>query len=225
MNFERERNCFYHLRDKISDEAKAEYELGVSSLVQRYNTAIYENRFLAGGVVEIFTLALMRSTGIDIADYGARGVGGDLILPAGEIISVKSCFTRSRGVILVNTRDDSYTPWTTPTLFVLSNIGIVYGDPDMVNTEEDLKRSNDNLSIRPAAVNRLAEDSLHRIPMRIPFKPPASEAGNSQKASDAVAIQLMNELEMNTLSDQVLSDLTDSSQPDDSGKQITLDIS
>lgn len=225
MNFERERNCFYHLRDKISDEARAEYELGVSSLVQRYNTAIYENRFLAGGVVEIFTLALMRSTGIDVEDYGARGVGGDLILPDGEIISVKSCFTKRRDVILVNTRDDSYTPWTTPTLFILSNIGIVYGDPTMVDEATDLKRSNDNLSIRHTVVNRLSENPLNRIPMSIPFKPPASEAANSQKASDAVAIQLMNELEMNTLSNQVLSDLTDGSNPDDSLKQITLDIS
>ena len=146
-------------------------------------------------------------------------------LPTGQIVSIKSCFTKRRDVILVNTRDDSYTPWTTPTLFVLSNIGIVYGDPAMVNTEEDLKRSNDNLSIRHMAVNRLAENPLNRIPMRIPFKPPASEAANSQKASDAVAIQLMNELEMETLSDQVLSGLSNSSTPDDDSKQLALDIS
>ena len=213
------------MRDNLSNEAKTEYERGVSNLVQRYNTAIYENRFLAGGVVEIFTLALMRSTGIEIEDYGARGVGGDLKLDSGEIISVKSCFTKRRDVILVNTRDDSYTPWTTPTLFILSNIGIVYGDPAMVDAEDDLKRSNDNLSIRHMAVNRLAENALHHIPMRIPFKPPASEAANSQKASDAVAIQLMNELEMNTLSDQVLSDLTNSSTSDDDSGQLSLDIS
>lgn len=210
------------MKNNLKPEAKTEYERGVSNLVQRYNTAIYENRFLAGGVVEIFTLALMRSTGIEIEDYGARGVGGDLRLHTGEIISVKSCFTKRRDVILVNTRDDSYTPWTTPTLFVLSNIGIVYGDPTMVNAEDDLKRSSDNLSIKHRAVNRLAENSLNRIPMRIPFKPPADEAANSQKASDAVAIQLMNELEMITLSDQVLSDLTDTSTPDD--KQLTLNI-
>lgn len=224
MNFERERNCFYHLRDNISSEAKAEYELGVSSLVQRYNTAIYENRFLAGGVVEIFTLALMRSTEIEVADYGARGVGGDLILHTGEIISVKSCFTKRRDVILVNTRDDSYTPWTTPTLFVLSNIGIVYGDPTMVNEEDDLKRSNDNLSIKHKAVNRLAENPVNRIPMSIPFKPPASEAANSQKASDAVAIQLMDELEMNTLSDLVLSDLSENPAQNEPDKQLSLNI-
>ena len=191
------------MRDNLSNEAKTEYERGVSSLVQRYNTAIYENRFLAGGVVEVFTLALMRSTGIEIEPCGDVGVGGDLSLPTGEMFSVKGCFTKRRSVILVNTRDDSYTPWTTPTLFVLSNIGIVYGDPNMVNEAIDLKRSNDNLSIKHTAVNRLAGNSLNLIPMSISFKPPASEAANSQKASDAVAIQLMNELEMKILSDQV----------------------
>ena len=79
----------------------------------------------------------------------------------------------------------------------------------MVGKATDLKRSNDNLSIRHTAVNRLSETPLNRIPMSIPFKPPAGEAADSQKASDAVAIQLMNELEMNTLSDQVLSETLD----------------
>lgn len=61
--------------------------------------------------------------------------------------------------------------------------------------------------------------------MRIPFKPPANETANSQKASDAVAIQLINELEMNTLSDQVLSDLTENSDPSDSVEQVSFDLS
>ena len=165
----------------------------------------------------------MRSTGIEIEPCGDVGVGGDLILPTGEMFSVKGCFTKRKSVILVNTRDDSYTPWTTPTLFVLSNIGIVYGDPNMVNEVIDLKRSNDNLSIKHTAVNRLAGNLLNRIPMSIPFKPPASEAANSQKASDAVAVQLMNELEMKTLSDQV-PDLAENSSANDSTKQLSLDI-
>ena len=65
-NFNIERNCFRHLQENLSGEAKSEYETGVKHLVERYNTAIYENRFTVGGVVEVFTLALMRSTGIEI---------------------------------------------------------------------------------------------------------------------------------------------------------------
>ena len=67
-------------------------------MVQRYNTAIYENRFLAGGVVEVFTLALMRSTGIEIEPCGDVGVGGDLSLPTGEMFSVKG-FLRKEGAL------------------------------------------------------------------------------------------------------------------------------
>ena len=65
-NFDIERNCFKHLQENLSNKAKAEYETGIKHLIERYNTAIYENRFTVGGVVEVFTLALMRSTGIEI---------------------------------------------------------------------------------------------------------------------------------------------------------------
>ena len=80
MNFEIERECFKHLKENLSSEAKTEYETGVKHLVERYNTAIYENRFTVGGVVEVFTLALMRSTGIEIegcgSDETSNGNGG-----------------------------------------------------------------------------------------------------------------------------------------------------
>ncbi len=93
-HFEIERNCFKHLRENLSNEAKAEYETGVKHLVERYNTAIYENRFTVGGVVEVFTLALMRATGIEIEGCGSEAQGGDLILPNGRMFSLKSSFTR-----------------------------------------------------------------------------------------------------------------------------------
>ena len=223
MNFERERNCFYHLKNNISDEAKTEFERGVGDLIQIYNTTIYENRFLVGGVVEVFTLALMRSTGIEIEPCGDVGVGGDLILPTEEMFSVKGCFTERREVTLINTRDASNTPWTTATLFVLSGIGIVYGDPSMVG-EDDLKRTQDGLKIKDVTVNRLAIEPTNRISMSIPFKPSTEEAIYSKKMSDAVALQIMNESELKILSDQVLSDLTDASTPNDD-KQLTLNIS
>ena len=201
-HFEIERNCFKHLRENLSNEAKAEYETGVKHLVERYNTAIYENRFTVGGVVEVFTLALMRATGIEIEGCGSEAQGGDLILPNGRMFSLKSSFTRGGSVILVNTRGDSRTDWKTATLFVLSNVGIVYGDPDMAQ-EDDLNRAADNLQIKRSALNRFAQDPLNLIPMEIPLRPPTEIAGSSMKASDAVARQLMNELNMFTLRDQI----------------------
>lgn len=201
-SFEIERDCFKHLKENLSSEAKTEYETGVKHLVERYNTAIYENRFTVGGVVEVFTLALMRATGIEIEGCGSEAQGGDLILPNGRMFSLKSSFTRGGSVILVNTRGDSGTDWKTATLFVLSNVGIVYGDPDMAE-EDDLNRASDNLHIKRSALNRFAQDLSKLIPMEIPLKPPTELADSSMKASDAVARQLMNELNMFTLRDQI----------------------
>ena len=201
-NFEIERDCFKHLKENMSSEAKTEYETGVKHLVERYNTAIYENRFTVGGVVEVFTLALMRSTGIEIEGCGSEAQGGDLILLSGRMFSLKSSFTRGGNVILVNTRGDSGTDWETATLFVLSDVGIVYGDPAMAE-EDDLNRVADNLQIKRAALNRFARDPSKLIPMEIPLKPPTEMADSSMKASDAVARQLMNELNMHTLRNQI----------------------
>ena len=201
-NFDIERNCFKHLQENLSNDAKAEYETGIKHLIERYNTAIYENRFTVGGVVEVFTLALMRSTGIEIEGCGSEAQGGDLILPSGRMFSLKSSFTRGGSVILVNTRGDSGTDWETATLFVLSDVGIVYGDPDMAQ-EDDLNRAADNLQIKRTALNRFAQDLSKLIPMEIPLKPPTEMADSSMKASDAVARQLMNELNMHTLLVQI----------------------
>ena len=125
-----------------------------------------------------------------------------MIRPNGRMFSLKSSFTRGGSVILVNTRGDSRTDWKTATLFVLSNVGIVYGDPDMAQ-EDDLNRAADNLQIKRSALNRFAQDPLNLIPMEIPLRPPTEIADSSMKASDAVARQLMNELNMFTLRDQI----------------------
>ncbi|MDE0087056.1 MAG: hypothetical protein OXU23_15150 [Candidatus Poribacteria bacterium] len=201
-NFDIERDYFKHLQENLSNETKKEYETGVKHLVERYNTAIYENRFTVGGVVEVFTLALMRSTGIEIEGCGSEAQGGDLILPNGRMFSLKSSFTTGGSVILVNTRGDSGTDWKTATLFVLSNVGIVYGDPAMAQ-EDDLNRVADNLQIKRTALNRFAQDPSKLIQMNIPFKPPTKMADISMKASDAVARQLMDELNMHTLLVQI----------------------
>lgn len=202
MDFNVEKSCFNFLKENLDNKAKSEYESGIKNLVERYNTAIYENRFLVGGVVEVFTLALMRSTGIEIQGCGSEAQGGDLILPTGEMFSLKSSFTETGGIFLINTRGTSGTKWKTATLFVLSNIGIVYGDPSMA-AEDDLKRNRDNLEIKRTALTRFAQDSSNCIAMNIPVKPPTKMASSSLKASDIVARELMKELKMVKLLDQI----------------------
>ena len=107
-------------KDNLSNKTRQEYEIGIRTLIERYNTTIRENRFVVGGVVEIFTMALLCSTGIEVSAYGAESVAGDLILPDLKMFSVKSSFTSSGSIRLVNTMGDSATNWTTATLFVLA---------------------------------------------------------------------------------------------------------
>lgn len=206
MTFNSEQRYFYHFKNNLSDKAKAEYEIGIKNLLERYNTTIYENRFIVGGVVEIFTLALLRSTGIAVFDYGSETAAGDLILPEGRMFSVKSSFTKTGDIRLINTMGESDTVWKTATLFVLSNVGIVYGDPSMT-VEGDLKRVKDALTIKRAAVNRFAEDVSNLVPLDVPLKPPKESTGNSAKASSAVAKQLMNEYNLVDLLRQLQTDI------------------
>ncbi len=54
------------------------------------NTAIYENRFIAGGAVEVFAFALLRTVGIECTLYGDQAMVGDILLPNDRKLSVKS---------------------------------------------------------------------------------------------------------------------------------------
>ena len=143
----------------------------MSNLLERYNTAIHENRFISGGVVEIFTLALMRSTGIQVEAWGEKGARGDLKLHTGELLSVKSSFTKDGNIKLVNKMGDKLPPWETATLFVIAKFGIIYGDPTMIK-EGDLnvsfKKSGapDSRDIKRRAIRDLAKDPLNVLPMQ-----------------------------------------------------------
>lgn len=201
MNFNSERRYFRSFKENLSDEARQEYEIGIRTLIQRYNTTIRENRFIVGGVVEIFTMTLLRSTGIEVNAYGAESVAGDLVLPDLKMFSVKSSFTNS-GVRLVNTMGDSQTHWTTATLFVMSNIGIVYGDPLMA-IEGDLRRSKDALTLTRSAINRFANDEANLVAMNIPLKPPKELTGRSLRVSASAAKGMMVELDLALLLDNL----------------------
>ncbi len=64
---------------------------------------------------------------------------------------------------------------------------------------------------------------LIMLAVRLLVKPSTEEAIYSKKMSDAVALQLMSELELKILSDQV-TDLSEDDRPDNLTKQLSLDI-
>ena len=57
-----ERKVFDILKERTSGQVRQEYETAIAMLLERYNTTIHENRFVAGGAVEVFTYALLNQS-------------------------------------------------------------------------------------------------------------------------------------------------------------------
>ena len=93
----------------------------------------------------------------------------------------------------------SQTDWTTPTLFVMSKMSIIYGDPLMV-TEDDLRRKSDVLTILKSAINRFAKDEANLIAMDIPPKP-STEQEEYTSIETSIARKITSDLSLSQLSD------------------------
>jgi len=143
MAYAEERQAFAQFKNAIETKAllKEQYETAIASVVLEYNTSIYENRFVAGGAVEMFTMWAMRSAGIDVAQVGAQLRGGDLQLPRGGRISVKGVFAvapkvgraESRTTNLINVQGSvANAVWTEATFFLLAGRGLYYVDPELL---------------------------------------------------------------------------------------------
>lgn len=191
--FTQERRVFDRLRSDCSPEDQKEFERAVRTLVERYNTTIRENRFIVGGVVEVFTCALLKSVGIE-CDQAA---GGILLPRDGRKLSVKSNFTGLKGGIrLLNQMGEGRREWNTATLFVIAGTGIVFGAPDMVDSPH-VKSTGDALELRAPGLRSLASDPSNVLPMEIACKPPTETAGRSRKASADVAREILLEMGLN----------------------------
>ena len=202
MPYRAERESFKHLKQNVNAETLGEYSVAIKTVLERYNTTIYENRFVAGGAVEVFTCALLRSVGLDCKMYADQERAGDLLLPGGRKISVKGLFVGGyANVKLINQLGGRgrEREWETATLFIVSEVGIVYGDPDMINKDEHVKQVSDGLQLNKSAVEFLASKSSNLISLDIARKPSTRETGFSQKASTAVAQQVMADMELGHL--------------------------
>ncbi len=202
-SYNKERGYFRSLKENVSWQALAKYEQAIKTLLERYNTTIYENRFIAGGAVEVFTLMLLCSAGIPAQSYGDETAAGDVILPNKRMLSIKGSFTGSKDSIrLINTMGETKAVWCTATLFIITGLGIVYGDPVMLE-DGDLSRAKDALMLRRAAIDRFASDPANLIAIDIAQKPSKQMTRFSHKASTAVARQIMYEQQLKTLLSQV----------------------
>ena len=199
MRYSAEQRAFERLKKDCSPNSKQEYELAISVLVERYNTTIYENRFIVGGAVEIFTFALLRSVGIDCTLYGDQAKSGDILLPNDKKLSVKGSFTGgATDIKLINQQGEGVRSWETATLFVLADVGIVFGAPDMVASSY-IKPVGDGLTLKRKGLQLLMQNELNVFAMEISRKPPTETTGFSHKASTAVARQILTEIESDKL--------------------------
>jgi len=199
MSYRQERRVFDRLKKDITPKARQEYENACNILIERYNTTIRENRFTVGGAVEVFTCALLRTVGIDCNLYSEQSTHGDLILPNHKLLSIKGVFTGGAdNVGILNKQGKGTRDWTTATLFIVSEVGIVYGTPDMVSPEH-LKDKPDQLMLHKKGLTQIISDAKNIVPMELSKKPPTEMAGFAQKASVAVAKQIMRETESELL--------------------------
>lgn len=192
--FQYERKAFDILKERCAGQVRREYETAISMLLERYNTTIHENRFVAGGAVEVFTYALLKSVGIDCNLYADQSKGGDILLPGDRKLSVKGSFTgRVSSVKLINQLGTGTRTWDTATLFVVSGIGIVYGTPAMV-APEHIRETGDGTELKRAGLQGFIDDERNVFSLNIPPKPPPQMTGFSHKASTAVARQILMEM-------------------------------
>ena len=200
MSYHQERRVFDRLRADLAPQVKREYEAAFNTLIERYNTTIKENRFITGGALEVFTYALLRSVGIECNLYGSQATHGDIILPNQKLLSLKGVFTGgANSVILMNKQGGGIREWATATLFVVSEVGIVYGTPEMVDPT-DIKDRADAVQLHKRGLLEIMQDERNILPMDLRRKPPTEVAGFAQKASVAVARQILSETKARALS-------------------------
>ena len=193
MTFNNEREIFSDFKSGLQDNLVVleEFLAACRAVNLRFDTSIYENRFIVGGVVEQLLGASMRAVGCDIDNVAKTSRGVDLAsstLDAG--FSVKAQFKKGAEIRLVNTmgRSGASAVWAHATIFVIVGIGIGYADPGLILN--GLVPRNDVLTLKSSSLAELwAAHSQYLIQCDVPAKP--KKSNQSRVASDVVAQDIM----------------------------------
>lgn len=177
--FAYERRAWKAFRSGVREDALAEFCEAMGILLRVYNTTVRENRFIAGGATEVFLCAVLRTVGIDASLVGRHSVGGDIRLSDSRLLSIKGIFRGGAdNVGMVNWQGSprGVSAWDKATIFVVSEVGLVYGDPRLMDSRY-LKVKNDQLSLRKAGLQTLIDRPECLVPAPIPRKPDSVVAG------------------------------------------------
>lgn len=168
----KERAGFEQFRRRLLDERYRpildELVESVAHVFWTYDTALRENRFVVGGVIEIILGAALRAAGVMVHHKGGLDSDIDLLFdddPSAGY-SVKTMLKGGEGTRLVNVMGDarpSVDRWQAATLFVLSGgTGIVYADPWLpwwqAHLRECIRVKTDALQVSRACVRRFAAE-------------------------------------------------------------------
>lgn len=195
MVYEAEFGAFQQLKAGLSEEVAAEFVTALETLHGRFNTAVPENRFIVGGALERFMYALLLASGVKVQRNGRIGAGTGFVLPQSQTdLSLKSEFTTNHNarIGLVNKHGHSHPEWTVATLFVFSEVGILYCDPSMVS-QDSVEDRGDQIAISRRDVEQAAAGGRYRLNLPIPAKQATSAAHKSERASETIALQILQE--------------------------------
>ncbi len=193
MKYYKEYAAFEQLKLSCSESAKSVYVDAVRLLIEQYNTTIPENRFIVGGAVEVFTLHLLQSAGVECKLTSESSNFSGIKLNDGGRLSVNSSFTKSP-IKLRNKQGEGPREWNSATVFVVSNIGIIFGAQDLVG-KEHIGDGKDCIMLKRSGVNKLAKEPKYVLGMEIPEKPPLPRGAAANSKSRTAAESVLNEVD------------------------------
>jgi len=193
VSFKEERQLFSAYKSGVEGNPVVlnEFLAACNAVNLRFDTAIYENRFIVGGVVEQLVGASMRAVGCEVDNVAKTSRGVDLSSSSLDVgFSVKAQFKKGGEIRLVNTMGGSgaTATWTHATIFVIVGVGIGYADPDLILS--GLVPRSDVLTLKLSALAELwATQTQYLIQCDVPAKP--AKSSHSRVASDVVAQDIM----------------------------------
>ena len=174
-------------------ELKAHLENAVRLVLTEYDTAIFENRFIVGGVIEYIVLAAINGSGVASGKHvGGIKKGVDVCIdtfrgkPCVAEISIK--YSSSGNIRMINTQGVSADArWNEATLFVLPEVGIVYADAAQIS-KSAIVRMRDAISVsRKAILKHAQRQSEFVLSVSIPEKSEVTSQSHAKTASEDIA--------------------------------------
>lgn len=193
--YQAERDAFRTLKGFLNDSpsSRREVEVAFARLLGDYATSIRENRFVVGGAAEVIVCAAMRAAGVHASDATLTSTGGDISLPGDVQLSVKGRFSdKASSLRILNVLGASTAAaWQHGTLFMLSGVGIVYADPDLL--PHRASRTSDAVTLSYRHLRAFLEANEEWvIRLDIPFA--LTDASRSRLTSRTVAFEILRGL-------------------------------